>query len=106
AVKEVAKTEAVAKSPKVNKKRKVGQADNAPNKKLHEETDTLMGDAVIDTANEINDASVQPESVEIEEPKVEKLAKGGKKTTKQKKDVEAKSSTPSSPASRTRSKMI
>ncbi|GJY72535.1 E3 ubiquitin protein ligase ORTHRUS 2-like protein [Tanacetum coccineum] len=106
ALKEDAKTEAVAKSPKVNKKRKAGQADNAPNKKLHEETDTLMGDAVIDTANEINDASVQPESVETDEPKVDKAAKGGKKTTKQKKDVEAKSSTPSSPASRTRSKKI
>ncbi|PWA80235.1 hypothetical protein CTI12_AA195760 [Artemisia annua] len=114
AVKEIAQTEAVkvndkneaaAKSPKVNKKRKAGSTDNAPNKKLHEETDTLMGDDVNDTAIDINGTSVQPESVDIEEPKVNKAPKGGKKTTKQKNEVDAKSATPSSPASRTRSKM-
>ncbi|KAJ0566470.1 putative [histone H3]-lysine(4) N-trimethyltransferase chromatin regulator PHD family [Helianthus annuus] len=108
-IKESEDNEAIAKpSPKANKKRKAaGVIDNAPAKKLHEETDTMMNDDVNDSDNKvINGTSVTPGLVESKDLKVEEVGKKGKKASKTKKDDHGKCASPKSPGARTRSKKV
>ncbi|KAI7724728.1 LOW QUALITY PROTEIN: hypothetical protein M8C21_004605, partial [Ambrosia artemisiifolia] len=77
---DVKENEAIAKpSPKASKKRKAeGVTDNAPNKKLHPETDDMIGDAVNDNDNGIN-------KIESEELKVDEVGKVAGAKTRSKK---------------------
>nr|XP_043606568.1 E3 ubiquitin-protein ligase ORTHRUS 2-like [Erigeron canadensis] len=105
AVKDSDAKEPLAKpTPKANKKRKAGVTDNAPNKKLHEEAKILAGDGINDTGNGNQDSSLNLEVTESKDLGVAEVGKGGKKTSKQKKDIDAKCSAPASPGARTRSK--
>lgn len=109
AVKESDKKAVAKPSPKANKKRKAGVTENAPNKKLHEETEILKGDDINDTANENNDTSLKPEVTKSKEAGVDEVGKElgpkVKKTSKkQKKDGDAKCSSPTGAGARTRSK--
>uniref|UniRef100_A0A251RRK0 RING-type E3 ubiquitin transferase n=1 Tax=Helianthus annuus TaxID=4232 RepID=A0A251RRK0_HELAN len=78
---DVKESEAVAKpSPKASKKRKAkGVTDNAPNKKVHQETDNMIGDDVN------KDETVKPGPTESEDLKVGEVGAGAGAKTRSRK---------------------